>query len=178
MTGSKIDFEGKRKAEELLQKAYLIIWCSENREGIDLLNAYAKNSIIPEDIPVILCLRKSDRIKVSAANLTENTKNIICTIEISVLTDEGIEELIHSIKNSINDGIPATAIPVTAREQAVLSTSITIISELLDFPLSIDNVEIFNEELRLAVRKIGEITGSELELEVLSQLFQDFCIGK
>ena len=65
--------------------------------------------------------------------------------------------------------------PLTrARHRAALSEA----SECLDAALSAEWPELRSEDLRLALRAIGRITGIVGVDEILGTIFSQFCIGK
>jgi tRNA modification GTPase len=53
----------------------------------------------------------------------------------------------------------------------------TIVENLLEFSLH-KNIEFAAEDLRLAIREIGKITGKVEVDDILDIIFSGFCIGK
>jgi tRNA modification GTPase len=96
---------------------------------------------------------------------------------ISVRTDAGILALLETIsekcanilKSNINDA------PLTrARHRNHLEAALTALSRALDA----SQQELLGEDLRLALRALGQITGRVDVEDILDVVFREFCIGK
>jgi tRNA modification GTPase len=117
----------------------------------------------------------------------ENLKNISSTIEypiynISVATGKGIDVLIDALGTFADQYFTeATASPITrARHRTNLMELRAVLARAVIDPSTHGpaSVELFAEELRLALRAIGRLTGRVDVEEVLDVIFRDFCIGK
>ncbi len=102
------------------------------------------------------------------------------TIEISAKTGFGIENLKEEIKNLFFNGeidSESLIISNTRHKQALYRS-------LEDCNLALEKINL-NEYLDLisiyitsAMRALGEITGDELEEDLLNKIFSEFCCGK
>jgi tRNA modification GTPase len=62
------------------------------------------------------------------------------------------------------------------RQRHALAEALQYLEALLSLPLPPE--EVIAEELRLAVRALGRVTGRVDIEEVLGEIFKNFCIGK
>jgi tRNA modification GTPase len=62
------------------------------------------------------------------------------------------------------------------RHRAALGDALSALKHALTAPA--DQPELFAEDLRLALRAVGRITGQVDIEELLDLVFRDFCIGK
>ena len=98
---------------------------------------------------------------------------------ISLKTGEGIAELLKMLQQKVQhkleskDGAPPLTRP---RHRHALREALAHLQHGLMAPAS--NPELLAEDLRLAMRAIGRITGRVDVEELLDFVFRDFCIGK
>jgi tRNA modification GTPase len=98
---------------------------------------------------------------------------------LSLKTGDGLAELIARLtarvaqKLESKDQAPALTRP---RHRQALNEAATALRHALDAPRG--QPELFAEDLRLALRAVGRITGHVDVEELLDSVFRDFCIGK
>lgn len=98
-------------------------------------------------------------------------------LNISLKTGEGVGKLLEEIGKivALRLAIEGEAAIVTrARHRRALGEAVASLDRALEAPES----ELFAEDLRLAVRAIGRITGRVDVEDLLEIVFRDFCIGK
>lgn len=98
-------------------------------------------------------------------------------IMISAQNGEGLDSLLGEVLGKMNDifGMKAETSSLTReRHRAALSECLEAIERALSAPLP----ELTAEDIRLAVRALGKITGRVHVEDVLDVIFRDFCIGK
>jgi tRNA modification GTPase len=96
-------------------------------------------------------------------------------LAVSALTGTGIPALIETIAGRIAAGYDVAAPLLTrARHRAALETAREALGRSLDAGLP----ELRAEDLRLAWRSLGRITGHADVEDLLDVIFADFCIGK
>jgi len=97
-------------------------------------------------------------------------------LEISVKTGKGLDRLLDVLRDRIADRFSVGEAPVLtrARHRAALEECAAALrgAELAALP------ELMAEDLRLAVRALGRITGRVGVEDILDLVFSEFCIGK
>ncbi len=97
------------------------------------------------------------------------------TIPVSALTGEGLPKLIAALSSRVARIYDATAPVLTrARHRQALETALAGLRR----SLAADLPELRAEDLRLAWRSLGRITGRVDVEDLLDVIFRDFCLGK
>ena len=129
------------------------------------------------DRNTIVVLNKIDLAPTSRADGTSDGT----TCSISVRTGEGMRELIDTLGRSIKQryGLREAPTLTRARHRRALEAARGAISRAREGLSGRAMLpELPAEDLRLAVRYLGEITGDVGVEEILDVVFRDFCIGK
>lgn len=100
-------------------------------------------------------------------------------LSISLRTGEGFDALLAALTAKVRDRLEArddAPVLTRARHRRALDRA----AHALDFALRVpaDRPELFAEDLRLAMRALGRITGRVDVEELLDVVFGEFCIGK
>jgi tRNA modification GTPase len=96
---------------------------------------------------------------------------------ISLKTGEGVSELVKMLQQKVQHKLESTAPSLTRpRHRHALREALGHLQHGLTAPGS--HPELLAEDLRLAMRAIGRITGRVDVEELLDFVFRDFCIGK
>jgi tRNA modification GTPase len=96
-------------------------------------------------------------------------------IPISVLTGEGIDALLSALGARVAESYRIEAPVLTrARHRQALEEAAASVRRALGAPL----LELRAEDMRLALRSLGRITGAVDVEDLLDVIFRDFCIGK
>ena len=175
------DTAGLRKSKNILEKkgisltnknlrdSDLKLFIFDHTKKIDkkILNLYDQKSI--------LVLNKIDIKKPN--NFSEN--KIYKPIRISVKKNIGISTLVKIISKKIDDHFKVNEDNIISRERhrKNLENTVFFIEKCLN-KKSINQIDLAAEDLRLAVRNLGEIVGYVNVEELLDRIFKDFCIGK
>ena len=95
---------------------------------------------------------------------------------LSAKTGKGLENLLKTLANRIeSDFSGAASLPLTrARYHQYLQNTL---NALKDFSFD-KEIELSAEDIRLAARELGKITGQIEVEEILNNIFSSFCIGK
>lgn len=98
-------------------------------------------------------------------------------LAISVKTGQGLDALLAALADLVrtSTGSGDTSPPLTRQRHR---RALTDASEALTRALAADAPELIAEELRLALRALGRITGRVDIEDLLDVVFRDFCIGK
>ena len=158
-----------RSTNKNLRDSDLKLFIFDHTKKIDkkILNLYDQKSI--------LVFNKIDIKK--SNNFSEN--KIYKPIRISVKKNIGISTLLKIISRKIDDHFKVNEDNIISRERhrKNLENTVFFIEKCLN-KKSINQIDLAAEDLRLAVRSLGEIVGYVNVEELLDRIFKDFCIGK
>jgi tRNA modification GTPase len=168
----RVEAEGIRRALDRAGEADLVLW---------LVDASAPQW----QAPAGLTPHKSGQIRTKDALITVLNKIDLAQVaggperlEVSAKTGEGIDRLIETLEAAaaLAAGSGAGAPVLTrARHRVELEAAQAALQRFSEPPLS---SELKAEELRLAARHLGRLTGHIEVEEVLGAIFAEFCIGK
>jgi len=161
--GGKVEVEGIRRALARVEAANLVVW---------LIDAKKPVSAPPEPlargrVPFLAVRNKIDLASVGAAE----------GISLSAKTGEGIDTLVAELKARAREALVAGAespAVTRARHRAELEGALAA----LERSRTAGPSELKAEELRIAARHLGRLTGNIEVEEVLGAIFSEFCIGK
>jgi tRNA modification GTPase len=129
-------------------------------------------SLINDDCIVVL--NKSD-----VSSEQNNNFNGAEVVLVSVKYNKNITELIKKIKKKLNEKFITTNDVLVTRERHrdKLNACLEEINKFLNKDQNKD-IEMAAEDIRMATRHLGSITGKVDVEEILDSIFKDFCIGK
>ena len=106
----------------------------------------------------------------SATNAAEGA------LALSALTGEGIDALLERLGQEIKQRFDSQGVPplTRARHRAALQEAVDHLDRALQAPMA----DLRAEDVRLAMRALGRITGRVDVEDLLDIIFRDFCIGK
>lgn len=167
----RIEAEGIRRARQALQSADAVLWIQDATDP----EAETLDEELPDDIPVVVVRNKIDLTDEAPGGDQLDSK----AVRMSAKTGAGLDELRVRIRRlaGYKDLGEQT---VTARRRHVdairrardhFEAGRTALAEQRAG-------EVFAEELRLAHRALGEITGTTSSDDLLGKIFTEFCIGK
>lgn len=102
-------------------------------------------------------------------------------LKISVLEKRGIDKLKKELGNQLirDKSLETEEIVITsARHKNVIEETITALRRASNALKKNSTEEIISVDLRLALDKLGEITGETTSEDILNHIFRNFCIGK
>lgn len=102
----------------------------------------------------------------------------IGVFEISLKSGEGVEAFLQSLAEAAKGRIEAGAGAAPALTRARHREAVAFCREALARALAAELPELAAEDLRMAARALGRITGAVDIEELLDVIFRDFCIGK
>lgn len=170
---------GIEKSREIASSADLVIAIIDaskelSEEDKEILNI-AKNKksiIILNKIDLAQKINKKDK------ELTNLSKNII---EMSTITEEGIDELYETITEmfSLNEINLDNEILITnIRHKDLISQAIKDVEKTkntMKENMPIDIIAMFIKEI---LEDLGKITGEEVTEDIINEIFAKFCLGK
>ena len=176
-TDDVVEKIGVQKAIDKIDDSDLIIMILDASKELE-----KDDEIILENIKnkkVIYLMNKTDLdTKIDLSNHVELEKE---TIKISLLRDEGLEEIENKVKEEFLSGNIDTnkdLIVTNTRHKNLLKKADKSISELLEgieLGLSLECLEV---DINDTINHLGEITGSTVSESVIEKIFANFCIGK
>jgi tRNA modification GTPase len=98
---------------------------------------------------------------------------------ISAKTGEGFDQLLDALGRQAEKFLAGaeSALVTRERHRSALQETLTALRRALAPDLA-DREDLLAEELRLAMRALGRLTGRVDVDDVLDVIFRDFCIGK
>ncbi|MDB5407605.1 MAG: trmE, partial [Rhodospirillales bacterium] len=117
-----------------------------------------------------------DGAAIVANKIDLGSRPVTNALAVSVLTGEGIEALLARLTALVKERFAIGEAPVLtrARHRSALEECVASLSRALDAELP----ELAAEDVRLAVRALGRITGRVDVEDILDVIFREFCIGK
>lgn len=169
-TADMVEQEGLRRALARAESAELRLFVFDASRPEDAAGAAQWPG--PD---TILVANKVDLIAASACPPPAMLERAGIAIPVSALTGEGIAELIAALAPRIAERHDSTAPLLTrVRHREALETA----AEALRRSLTAGLPELRAEDLRLAWRSLGRITGHVDVDDLLDVIFADFCLGK
>lgn len=168
----QVEAEGIRRARAALMTADLALLVMDATRALE--PQLLLRSEVPQNIPCIEVYNKVDLITDEPDAEEEGLK-----VRVSAKTGQGLDRLTHLIKNTVgmSAGLEGSFSARTRHLDALQRT-------LQHLEAGRQQLEQYNapetlaEELRLAQKALGEITGQYLPDDLLGAIFSSFCIGK
>lgn len=168
-SSDQIEAEGVRRARAAFEASDLALVVHDLSGTPDDQEALQKE--LPDGIPVIHVWNKLD-----IAPPCETSPGII---NISAKTGQGIDQLKSTIRESVGaSDINEGSFSARTRHIDAIRRTATHLKTGKDQLESSNAPEMLAEELRLAQKALGEITGEFLPDDLLGAIFASFCIGK
>jgi tRNA modification GTPase len=165
-TRDPIEAEGVRRALVRAEAADLVLWLVDANDSDPSPPPVAQKTIIVRS--------KSDLIDSVTQRRLRNAGSLL----VSAKTDSGVDQLLNVLTDqalSLGGGEPALV--THARQRHALKESVARL-EAATAVAAPGQEELVAEELRLAARALGRVTGRVDVEDVLDQVFRNFCIGK
>ncbi len=166
-----VEQEGVRRARERAAAADLVLWV------VDAAEPGAVGPTLEADQAAWEVVNKIERVNSSNESIIMSGIGVQI-FKISAKTGEGVNSLIQALAAHVAKsfaGEPA----LVSRERhrrSLLDTQAALDRALAEGPAGRE--DIIAEELRLAARSLGRLTGRVDVEDVLDVIFRDFCIGK
>jgi len=163
-----VEMEGNRRARALLPKAQVLLHVVEAHQP------YAAAAMeLPETISTLLIANKSD--------LGRHESLPADAIFLCALTGEGLGELEAKIEAVLLADVAdetETVLTINARQNATLARAAQSLDRALEALRNSVGLELVSVELRDALDDLAEVIGKTENEDILTRLFQNFCIGK
>lgn len=162
-----VEQEGVRRAKARAEAADLVLWVTEAGQGTAGQRNELKNEwYIHNKADLVDSVSKQPVIRQQA-------------FEISALTGQGIDRLVARLADFARDalGVGEPALVTRERHRVALQETVDALRRAVAVGPS-GQEELIAEELRLAARGLGRLTGRVDVEDILDVIFRDFCIGK
>ncbi len=165
-TASKVEAEGINRARKLAGEADIRVVLFDGTAP-----APDKDTLEVMDDEAIVVFTKSDLTKERDRHIAGKK-----TIWLSSTTGGGIDKLLAALTEKVSTLFAPRQGPSLTRERHRLALEETV--KALERSLSATLPELAAEDLRLALRSLGAVTGTVHVEDLLDRIFKDFCIGK
>lgn len=174
-TNDTVEKIGVEKSKEKIEEADLIILMLDISREIDNEDREIINAI--KDKKYIALLNKMDLKEKPSEQILENLNN---KIEISAKTGKGIDSLKEEIKKLFFNGeIDSESLIISnTRHKQALYRALENCDVALDRVNANEYLDLISIYITAAMKALGEITGNELEEDLLNKIFSEFCVGK
>jgi tRNA modification GTPase len=164
----EIEAEGVRRALERAEHADLRLWVHDISSGP------------APDVSRETSWREGDLHVLNKADLLAQTGHTGPSFLLSADTGEGFTHLELAIAMTVERRLGGDEAPLVtrARHEALVTDALAHVSRAGVAMASGRPAELVSEDLRLAARSIGRITGAVDVEDLLDRIFSDFCIGK
>lgn len=175
------DTAGLREAMEEIEKKGIKIALEKIKEADLVLCIFDASKDYPEVFDELKKLFKNNLLTIAnkTDNLTLEQSSLLekqGLLTISAKHEKGIDKLLDNISSIVSDKFNASSgFPITRTRYREYLTD--VVDNLTNFNLD-KEVELSAEDIRLAARALGKITGQINVEDILSRIFSDFCIGK
>ncbi|MBT4107808.1 MAG: tRNA uridine-5-carboxymethylaminomethyl(34) synthesis GTPase MnmE [Proteobacteria bacterium] len=165
-----IEVEGVRRARETIDAADLVLCVLDDSDPAS--SRFELRSETGRTLKQITVFNKSD---LSGRPMGDTPDGINAAVAVSAKNGSGIKQLTEAVRMALGfQGDDEDLILARRRHLNVLEKAL----ELMDRASVLDEPELVAEELRLAHRLLGEITGAFSTEDLLGEIFSSFCIGK
>ncbi len=159
-----IEREGLRRARRRAAEADIRLFVFDARRP-----AEAEGAAAWPGTATILVANKIDLLENGRRDLPSGA------VPVSALTDEGVDILLAALGAAVAEGYQNAAPVLTrARHREALEAAAAALGRARAAPFA----ELRAEDLRLAWRSLGQITGTVDVEDLLEVIFRDFCLGK
>lgn len=172
-----IEREGVERARARAAGADLVLWVVDSSD-FSVVNRYSLFDAVPAR-PAWLIINKIDRLTKKFEINSEIKFPFEITASISALTGEGVNELVNMLTLRAHEfmGSGEPALVTRERHRMALEEACAAIERTCAEGAK-GREDIIAEELRLASRALGRLTGRVDVEDILDVIFRDFCIGK
>lgn len=162
----EIENEGIRRTIEQAQRADMVLWLQPGQGD----RMPPTRDILDAGRPVIEVITQIDK----GGIINEGV------LSISAKTGQGMDLLVSNLFEQLSqsgDQGRASALLTRERHRVAVEEALEFIDRAM-ISVHGTGVELIAEEIRLAARAIGKITGNVSVDDILDRLFSSFCIGK
>jgi tRNA modification GTPase len=174
-TDDLVEQEGVRRAQARAAAADLVLWVIDASQPNVPPHETGE---IGHDPPVWTVRNKVDLLDSDSERPAADPAKVGRVFSLSALTGFGFDALVASLADFVSAalGPGESALVTRQRHRTALQETLAALERALG--QEADREEILAEDLRLAARSLGRLTGRVDVEDVLDVIFRDFCIGK
>lgn len=186
-TEDVVEGEGVRRARNEIARADLVLYVIDSAAAPAPAELAAELAALPAGVPVLQVWNKVDLLpegsaEVPGTDLTPSGVRSVpgtSSLSVSATTGLGLDALRERIKAQAGyEQAGGGAWSARARHLDALRRARANMTRAMAGLENLSAFELVAEELRLAQRALGEITGEVTSDELLGRIFSSFCIGK
>lgn len=172
-----IEAEGHRLLLARIRGVDLIIWVIDSNQP--LISVESDGEELIQDIPCIVALNKIDLPSRCGKQDLPSFMRAYPVVEVSALEGTGIERLLDAARERLIGSIAGEDLLLTnIRHKLLLESTLSHVRRAKEELARSDYVELAAAELYDARNGIQEILGERIDDEILTRIFERFCIGK
>ena len=174
-TEDEVEKIGVDKAKEKIDEADLVVLMLDSSRPLEDEDREIIKKV--KDKKYVVLMNKNDLEKKISDDDIKELKNIIY---ISAKTGFGIDELKKKVKDLFFNGeVDSESMIISNnRHKQALYRALENCEEALDRVKSNEYLDLISIYVTSALKALGEITGSELEEDLINKIFSEFCVGK
>lgn len=184
-TTDPVEIEGVRRARERASQADLVLWIEDGTEPGKSEGEASGGSLPGAGMPMVWTVRnKIDLIdsaqkRSGTSGVGSRSTGAVQEFTLSAATGEGIDALVDELGAFARDYFASGEPPLLTRQRhrRMLEDTVAALQRAVEEGVS-GREEIVADELRIAARALGRLTGRVDVEDILDVIFRDFCIGK
>lgn len=176
-TGDAVERLGVERSRRAMEEAALILAVVDGTKKISPEDVRLLREVEETGKPWIFVASKKDLVRSSRA-IGVVGGGAPASVAVSVKTGEGLDELVRRIGEAFPAGAEGEVCFTNARQAAAAETAVECLERAMegleagmppDGPLS---------DVELAMTALGELTGRNIQEDVVDRIFSRFCVGK
>lgn len=183
-TEDVIEKIGVEKSLKKLEEVDLVLYLLNVEEKLDQSDWDMLSKIQNKGLKMIVVINKIDKVEKSIydAFLDELKQNGVQeAVTISVYTGEGIEILKKSILHLFNEhdlDFEHELIILNERHKDLLKKAVSCLQDARKEVMQNMPIDIVSIYVKKATKSLGEIIGTDVSQDVITKIFEKFCLGK
>ena len=183
-TEDTVEKIGVEKSLKKLDEVDLVIYLLSANEKISKMDIDMLSKIKNKGINLIVSINKMDKKEKSIFDTNlEQIKQIESEkiVKISTMEENGLIELKEKIKqmfDTLEFDFNDESIIINSRQKDLIEKSLIQINQAIEENKKEVGIDIISINIKEATNLLGEIIGTNVSEEVISKIFEKFCLGK
>lgn len=177
-TGDTVESMGIARAQAIAEEAELALVLFDpvnpsREEDLQILRS------VQEAEHIVVVCTKSDLVSVDTALADLDGLRADAVISVSSVTGQGIEALANAVSSMYEDAqIPAGGLLTNPRQADAIGRAIACLESALKAMEQGSTPDIVLTDTENALSALGELTGRTVRDDIVSRIFERFCVGK